>query len=73
MESSNAPSFDMSVKCLWGNPFVNGSATIEFVIMCLMDTLFFGTSSLTTKYFNSIAPFEYFLFLEKKIIAELSQ
>lgn len=64
-----------SINILGVNPFVKRSAIIKFVLICFIDTLCFWISSFTTKYFNIICLtlLEYLSFLEKNIVAKLSQ
>src|SRR3954468_6582340 len=64
-----------SLYAFGGNPLVSGSATIRVVLKFTIDTCCFCTLSLTTKYLISICleQLEYFLFLEKKTAAVLSQ
>ena len=75
INNNNAHTFNMFYNVLGNNPLFKGSTIIRFVLICSIDTLCFWTSSFTTKYLNFIclAPLEYLSFLQKNIVAELSQ
>ena len=64
-----------SLNLLSTKAFVKASAIIEYVPMCLIDNFWNWTLYLTIWYSNLICfdLLEHLLFLEKKIITELSQ